>query len=128
MMIKNIIWNLEFGIARPPGPGPSLREHVLYGLGSRLGEGDGSSANHVMLLVVDAQGPVDGGEQLGGTNFAVDDRPAVRVGLAVDGSAADARAGERGAPCRGEVVAAQAGVDLGGTAEFGERDHQGVLE
>src|SRR5947207_896712 len=129
-----MIWNLEYEIwdSRPSsyraeeGLEALLGEHVLDGLGARLGQGDRACADHVMFLVVDTEGPIDGGEQLGGTDLTVNDGPAVRIGLAVDGSAADAGAGECGAPGGGEVVAAQAGVDLGGAAELGERDHQGV--
>ena len=90
--------------------------------------GTGRDADHVLFLMVDAECLVDGGEQLGGTDLAVDDGPAGRVGLAVDRAAADSTAGERGAPGGGEVVAAQAWVDLRRAAELGERDHQRAFE
>ena len=80
------------------------------------------------FLVIDAERLVDRGEQLGGPDLAVDDGPAVGVGLAVDGTAANSASGEGGAPGGGEVVTAQARVDLRRAAELGKRDHQRAFE
>ncbi len=107
---------------------------LVHARTSRIGSvpgsvsGTGRAPTMYCFLMVDAECLVDGGEQLGGSDLAVDDGPAVGVGLAVDRAAADATAGERGAPGGGEVVAAQAGVDLRRAAELGERDHQRAFE
>jgi len=71
--------------------------------GAGFGQGDGARADHVLFLMVDAECLVNSGEQRGGTGLAIDDGPAGCVGLAVDGTAADSTAGERGAPGGGEV-------------------------
>ena len=93
-----------------------------------FGQRHRARADHVLFLMIDAQCLIDGCEQLGGTDLTVHDRPAVRVGLAVDRAAVDSRAGERGAPGRCEMVSAQARVDLGSAAKFGQRDYQCALQ
>ena len=80
-------------------------------LGARIGQRHRARADVVVLLLIDAQSAVDGGEQLGGADLALGDAVALGVGLAVDRAALDAAAGQRRAPGRGEMVAAQAGVD-----------------
>src|SRR5258705_12991412 len=67
-----------------PGPGGGSGEDVLDRLGVGLGQRDRARADVVVLLMIDAQGAVDGGEQLGGADLAVDDGLALVVGPAVD--------------------------------------------
>lgn len=72
--------------------------------------------------MVDAESLKDRGEKLGGTNFSFDDFVAIFVALAVHAPPLDAATGKTDAPSTGEMVAAEAGVNLWSPAEFGERE------
>src|SRR5947208_345556 len=85
-------------------------QDVLDRLGPRLDQRDRAGAEVVVLVRVDPQGRVDGGEQLGRVGLAVGHLVPGRVRLAV-GARLDPGPGQRARPGRGEVVPAQARVD-----------------
>src|SRR5688572_15640321 len=100
----------------------ALRQHFPDRLRPRIRQRQRSRADVVVVLMVDAEGLENRGEELSRAHFAFDDRVPVVVALAMHAAAFDPAPGEGDAPGAGEVVAAEAGVDLRRTAEFRERD------
>jgi hypothetical protein len=65
-------------------------QHVRDRLGAEVDDRDRAGAEVVFLVVADADGLEDRGEQVAGADLAVGPRLGVRVGLAVAGPALDA--------------------------------------
>src|SRR5207244_1753750 len=89
---------------------------------------DGAVADVVLDARVDAQGGVDGGEQVAFGDGFVLDLLAIGIGLAVDNTALDAPAGQYDGPGADVVVAAGAVVDVRRAADFSHPHDQCVLQ
>lgn len=97
-------------------------------MGAVVDEGDGTSADVVFFIGVDADGFEDGGEEFARADGIFADGVAVLIGGAVDRAFLEAAAKERGAPSFGKVVASEAGVNPWGAAEFAKRTNERGLE
>src|SRR5688572_13943777 len=91
----------------------TLTKHGLHGLDAGVDERVPAAADVVVLLRLDAQGRVDRREETPRVHLLRDHLVPLVVRLAVHRAALDAAtAGDSGTPRAGEVVAAEAGVDL----------------
>ena len=97
-----------------------------------IAEGHGpADGGHRCLVVVDAEGMLDGGMDVGdaygifvqGVNFSP-----VGVGGAVDVAGAEAAAGEGDGEAGGPVIAAVGGINFGRAAKFAGADDDGVVK
>jgi hypothetical protein len=96
----------------------------------RIGDLDGAADGGVVLLVpIDAEGFVDGGEQIAHAGGAARDLSAVGIGRADDAASGDAAAADGEGPAVGPMVAAAIVIDEGGAAEFAHgEDDGGIVE
>ena len=97
---------------------------VVEGVGNLEGTSDG---RHVLLVPVDPQSLVDGGEDVADADLALhDERPPV-IAPAHNRTGLQAPATERDGPALGPMVPAQTGIEVGSPAELSHDQHHGRI-